>query len=552
MLIKSDGTALRRPVLSPDGRILAVIASDQRIHLIDLAEAVNGRKAINAIKITQQTRAFVSTCSILRWSPEIVYNNSNGEAEDAVSTTTSECDYGKSWLLLSDARRVIALSTEVRTPKMMPAMDEDDDFRSNILADYDVGDYNGKLTLVEFVLDHKHALVMFELGSYAAILSLSGPKRDDITSVKFSDSRSLAKAPDSRYFALLRRSGGLDKVTVFELDHGNQITYKSFDCRTSDAQNVTWCPTGQPLLAIWDSPAYGVRVSFVTAQGHALRQFDISSTIFRGSPKPAVDEGGMDLSYWSWRTLKDQDKNSTLQIFANSRKEVLIRTQSVHNMQTCTIADFSHSTSVDSSKSVVWVESSKLNDDQSTHFERSSGIIDLSQSLPTIGASKNASNHKRPDVDEVDLIEPNADQSLFATRLSAAPRVLYLWSQDRISRPQTVLIFRHAIHQVIFHPLLPNALVIVTNTKNPRVYAWHREALPPMSSTIPIKVDSSTSFSGVWLTACTTSNGSQMDADDDSAMMGRVPFLLTSNAAFAAGYLLNGNHQLSFRRILYR
>ena len=72
------------------------------------------------------------------------------EALEILSSTTSECDFGRSWLLLSDGRRVIALSIDLRSPRMMPLADQEG-AKSNILADYDLGAQMGKISLVEFV-----------------------------------------------------------------------------------------------------------------------------------------------------------------------------------------------------------------------------------------------------------------------------------------------------------------------------------------------------------------------------------------------------------------
>ncbi|KAJ9616439.1 hypothetical protein H2200_000157 [Cladophialophora chaetospira] len=555
MLIKIDGKATRRPVLSPDGKTLAVIAPDDRIHLIDLAEAAQGRKFVNGLKITKSTRPFIWTCSILRWSPEVVYT-CNDQAFEILSSTTSECDFGRSWLLLSDGKRVIAVSTDLRTPKAMSNVDEEGT-KSNILADYDLGDHLGKISLLEFVLDHRHALVFSEFGSSAAILNLTRPQRDDIPYLKFSDVRSLAQAPDSRYFALLRRDKAQDKVTVFQLGENNQLSFKSFNCNTSDAQNVTWCPTGQPLIAVWDSPTYGVKVSFFTAQGHALNQLEIGGSVFQWTLDTSTSEQiqNVGLTYFDWKRANRPMNDLGLQLLANDQRQVLVRYQSANSMTSRSRARITHPESIDGSKACVWLESSKPKTDKSTEFLRQAGAFEVEKTLSDDSKSQSRttsdSQSKTPaGHNQVDLVELNSTHSFVATRLQTSPRMLFLWRSFDTAHPQTVLIFRHAIRQVHFHPILPNVLVIVTNSKNPRIYAWYQPTLPPIAGLIPIDTSISTNFSGAWLPHCI---GAGAPHDRKGALTGdgqRCPFLFTSNTAFEAGYLSSQEGRLMFESIL--
>ena len=555
MLIKSNGTALRRPVLSPDGTTLAVIAPDDRVHLIDLSEAAQGRRYINGLKITKLARPWIRTCTILRWSPEVV-SSPNDESLEVLSSTTSECELGKSWLLLSDGRRIVALSTELRSPKMMSTFDEEG-AKSNILADYDLGDQAGKVSLLEFVFGHRHALVISEFSSTAGILSLTRPQRNDIPHVKFPDARSLAQAPCSRYFALLRRDKSQDKITVFHLGEDNQLSYRSFDCNTVDAQDITWCPTGQPLLAIRDSPAHGVKVSFFTAQGHALNQFDINRFAFERDRylSTSNEAEGLGLTYWSWRKANRATNHLNLQVMANGEKQVLVRYQSANSMGTRPRASIVHPESVDGSKTFVWVEATKTTGEKSIEFARHTGAFEVLQSSP---ASNGKSQHKcdpQAQVQEcnlVDIVELNSTHTLVAARLRASPRTLFLWRPHNAAQPHTVLVFRHAIRQIVFHPYLSHVLVVLTNSKHPRIYAWFQHSSPPIAGLIPIEASSSTNFVGSWLPECIDDSENRGSNGASNARSQRCPFLLTSNTAFEAGYLSCDEGRIVFESILHR
>lgn len=536
MLIRIHNKALQRPVLSPDGRHLAVIAPDLRIHIVNIHEAAQGRRFVNGLKVPKDMCQFLQRCSILRWSPETMID----EADDVLSTTTSECDFGSTWLSLSDGKKVIAMSTEVKTPRMMPrpAIDKDSGVKSNILADYDLSGHYGKANLVEFVFNHRYALVMQQYG-LASIISLTRPHRDEIQHTKFPDSRGFAAAPDSRYFALLRLDRMQDKVTVFELDQDHKITFKSFDCHTSDAQSLMWCPTGTPMLAVADASTYGVKVSFFTAQGHQLKQLDITPSAFYWGSELANQAQGIGLMHWTWKKAGLQDDQLTLQTFANGQKQVLVRYQSTSSMMPRVLMRITHPETIDGSRTLVWSESTG-DASSSTLFRRQTGTIDVKSIFNTDTQRQSpsaSSNH-------VDLIEFNCKHNLLATRHPSSLRTLFLWYPQQPAYPHTVLSFTHSVKQVLFHPFLPHVLLILTTSKSPRIYVWYQENLPPISGLVPIDTSSSTNFSTSWLGECAT----KPDGGDGT----RCPLLFTSTSAFEAGYLSSVDGRVVFKSILSR
>ncbi|KAK4942584.1 hypothetical protein LTR10_017713 [Elasticomyces elasticus] len=526
--MECNGKALQRPVLSPDGTLLALIAPDQKVHLISLVEAVQSRRFITAIKTPRSSRTFVQECHILHWSPETITTPT--DADEILSNTTSECDFGLRWLLLSNGHRLIALSTDLKSPRMMPRIDDNEDCKpSNILADYELGGQLGKVSLAEFVFNHRRALVMFEYGGTAAILSLTKPQREDIPHVKFSDSRSLAIAPHNRRFALLRREKGQDRVTVFDLEEGNNITYRSFDINTSDAQSITWCLAGDPVIAVCDSPSYGVKVYFFTAQGHPLKQLDISAGTFTRNHPPIdkpldADSEGPGLTHWQWR----RDGNRTIQIAANSQNQVLIRYQSAKSMSTQTVTAFTHPDTIDGSHTFVWQEMTSPTDATSA-FTRQTGMFDPTEP-----------DKQTPNSAQIDIISLNSDHTFIATRIRSAPRTLLLWRLcDVKGHPHTALILTHPIRQIHWHPTLSNVLVILTTRRQPLLYAWYQEHLPPVTGLLPIDA-TSTNYSASWLPECIREDDTQR----------RCPMLITSSTAFEVGYLQTSDGRIMFESII--
>lgn len=574
MLICDVGIALQRPVLSPDGRLLASISTDQKIHLVDLAAAANGHKSITAIKIPQSARPFLRECVILRWSPEITWVS--GEEGETLSTTTSECELGRTWLLLSDGDRLIALSTELRSPRALHGIEDETSTKSNILTDYKLGKHFGKLSLAEFVFNHRHALVFFEPGTNAAILSMTKPQREDIPHVKFSDSRSLAIGPGGRYFALLRRDKGQDKVTVFELAQSNEITYKSFDANTADAQNMAWCPAGSPVIAVCDSATHGAKISFFTAQGHLLKQLDITSTAFGPSVEPVE---GLGVTQWQWIRIQERDDNRTIQIATTAQAHVLIRYYTTKSMLVNTLVAFKHTHIVDGAHTTIWQETLSAQDPCSPPvFIRQTGTFDALKEKPNettkqfTSTSTLTSTSTTADFNTIDITSLNCDQTLLATRIRSSPRTLFLWKLDDITpntagvavHPHVVLLFSYPIKQALWHPRRPHVLVVLTTNKDPVLYAWTNESLltPPICGLIPrdhntinttmsmytnLKPSVNTNYSASWLPECTKRH---IGGGGGRGGGYHVPILLTSKTAYDAVYLSDQGGEVGFESII--
>lgn len=219
-------------------------------------------------------------------------------------------------LLLSDGVRLIVLDPEVSLQSMNGSRVDKDAFQRYIVADYHLGDRFGKLTYADF-LDRHHVLVCFELGAHASILSLSKPNRDDIGDVKFNDSQGLALSPDKPYAALLLRVKGHDRVAVLTLKDDDVQIRITFSTNTADAQGLMWAPNGDPVLAVWDSAAYGVKLNFFSALGHPLKQLSIL-----GLPKSSVADG-VGVTGLSWASTG----SSTILAVADGHKQIHIRNQ---------------------------------------------------------------------------------------------------------------------------------------------------------------------------------------------------------------------------------
>jgi len=447
--------------------------------------------------------------------------------DDTKSTTTSEVELGTTWLLFSDGKRVIALSTDLRVPSAMPGIGEGQESKSNVLSDYDLGGHFGKLTLLEFVFDHRNALVMFEYSASAMLLNLTRPQREEISHIKHSDSTAFAQAPDANRFALLRRDKGQDKISVFERSFTGPPTHQTFDSRTADAQGIMWCPGGQPLLVVYDSPSYAANVLFYTAEGHSLKQLDINSASLSLVTLP-MNVDGVGITCLKWINTSF---NETTQAVLDGQKQVYVRSLARESMVTQQLARFVHPETIDGSKTFVWQE------------ENGKG---LPSSFSSVFLRQNTSfsaisDPEEPSTSSANAIEINTDQTMIATSLQSASKLLWIWKPGQ-STPHTVIVFRHSVKNVLWHPILPNVLAVVTTQKRPVVYVWYQPNVGPICGQITLNHEIhpnqlasalSTKFSGSWLPGARHTNG-------------RVPFLFSSATRFEVSFLESVDGEVVF------
>ena len=297
-----------------------MIVPELEIHILSLADVYASHRVVRRIILPKVARDFLSSANILRWSPEMIFA---GESEGGKCDTTSGTVFATTWLLLCDGYRVIALSTELQSPSMIVSNIGNDEpsQSSNIVADYQIGSQYGKITLADFVFSHQHAVVLFETNTHASIISLTRPQRDDILNPKYPDSRSFKQSPNNRCLALLMRSKGQDQISVFAAKDSAYDNVSTFSPRTSDAQDLLWSPNGDPVLLVWDSASYGVKVTFFTAMGHSLKQLDLSTL----APSRPQAVGVITLK---WHAAGD----STVLAVADGNSNVLIRRQNNRNM----------------------------------------------------------------------------------------------------------------------------------------------------------------------------------------------------------------------------
>ena len=128
----------------------------------------------------------------------------------------------------------------------------------------------------------------------------------------------------------------------------------------------------------------------------------------------------------------------------------------------------------------------------------------------------------------------NADRSFVATVLTDNARAIWLWQPEH-PEPHTVLCFHHAVRQVLWHPIQPHVLLIVTAEKSPMVYVWHSETRPPVFCNIPLGDANPARIEASWL---------------NSTHQGRCLLLVTTAKVFTMGLLQEEEGTVTFLPVI--
>lgn len=171
-----------------------------------------------------------------------------------------------------------------------------------------------------------------------------------------------------------------------------------------------------------------------------------------------------------------------------------------------------HPAAIDGSKAIVWQQDPTA---QAT-FSLQKGAFDTMIQDDDSGDTR--------------VLEFNPDRSFVATVLMHNARTIWLWQPEHPD-PHTVLCFHHAVRQVLWHPVQPHVLLIVTTQKLPVVYVWHSETRPPASCNVPLGDTTSTRLEASWL---------------GSTDQGRHPLLVTTAKAFTMGLLQEEDGTIRF------
>lgn len=497
------GTSLCRPVVSPDDKLLAFISLDCEIHIIYCTPSSSNGILFKRVSLPRTLRQWLANAEILRSSQDTTVSEEQA---------TTKIELNTSWLLVSDGDRLVIINIELRKHEHAVSTSthtETQPETGNVLADYQLGSLYGKISMGDFVFSHRCALILFDTSSHVSLLSLNSTEIHQIPNPKVSDSRGFTKSPDDRYFAILLRSKGQDLINVFTLKQNKPEVSCAFSPKTIDAQSILWSPNGDPIIAIVDAAAYGTKVVFFTATGQPLNHLELSTL----SSRPTL---GLGVTTFKWLS---RSEFSTVLLASDGEKNVLVRQQDKGSTKTTRLFYFTHPDTIDGSRSLVYQETL----DNSGH-----GFSPIKTAL--------SSSLTDPSNAEVDTLTLSAEGDVLCTKISGHPKAIWIWkSSDGSSAPpvnaHSVLIFRHPVIQILFHPRLTGVLLVVTAQRDPIIYVWHQEqSSPPAVVEIPLPSPPSSSRP-------VPSTSTKLEAHWLTDARNPLSLLLTAPHAFQLGFL---------------
>ena len=477
--------AQHRPVLSDDGHFIAIVTSTHELRIIEVVDA-NNVSVLFQGSLPKIPSTVWDKLVVLRFAPPPI--------DDRAAVP---------WLIASDGSRLLVLNIQ---HLLNCVQDLGSNTSAFVAADYDLGGQQfGRLQYADFAFSNEHVFALFEASGNASILSTSRPHRDDIPGIKFASGRGISKSPTGQSATLLLRSKGQDQLMLLGSDGTTIKTQACFSLPTADAQSVVFCPSRDPVVAVYDSPAYGVKVHFFSATGHHLKALDITDFGL------SVGLNGVGVSQLHWAKSTD----STIIAVADGHKQIFIRKQKLRTMSVENVGIFTHPSTINGSKSIVWQQTGEI------EFALQKGEFDAVLESKSSG--------------DVALLEFNCDQSYLATSLADNPATVWIWQPEHPD-PHTIITFGSQVRSLLWHPKLANVLVIITSSKEPLLYCWDVETRPPKCCKIALPNTESTRFETKWL---------------DYPIDGRYPFVMTSIKAIEYGFLRPEDNTVVFESAIH-
>lgn len=489
--------------ISPCKRLIARTTTEGQLEITVLPSVSQSHPVTSVILPIEHhfAREFIPSVHVLKFS---LKNNEDIAESNGREAVVNPSEMIETWLLLAGKHRLVAFHIE------LPLHGSSRSILLETTVDVEFPQLYGKITSAEFVFGHESALVLFEIAPHASILSLNQAQRDDIPNRKFSTDQGYSildtKISDhdskpTSSLALLTRDKHSDFVVV--LDRGKVVS--SFKTETIDACGVKWSPDGCPLLMVWDSPAYGLKVSFTTAFGHPLRLLDISPES-RISLGLSTDFHTLGVSILDW-VQKAGTRNVTALVFGHSTKSITLRTQDSKSL-TVESQTFKYPKMVRGMRTAIWQEIGH------NKYEAVLSGINL-------------------DVDDtanVDIVAASSDGCKVASKLQDPANMVLIWER-RQTDPIAAIVLQNDIQQLLWDD--SSALCIVTSENKPSFHYCANFQSTPVRVLAPrLEKYSSSRWRGRWL------NIQPISAGGHTTRSQKV-FVMSSKSHFDALFLNN-------------
>ncbi|OCK74239.1 WD40 repeat-like protein [Lepidopterella palustris CBS 459.81] len=312
----------------------------------------------------------------------------------------------------------------------------------------------GKIVNGDFGCTEDEVILFSDFGAKVTIWSLASGRSVEIKDPKFSTVKGYGYRLKTGIFALLSRPAGQDIVTLHA--PGTYFVLKTITLASVDAQGLRWSPDGR-WLVVWDAPSSGYRVLVYTADGHLFRMYS-------GEREGEVCGLGVKCVEWTPR-------GDGLAIGGWDKRVTLLSTRTFSP-----VVFLDHTPSVQLTNGSVWQEA------VSASSARSYAITAQPISPPVAVSSPSDSSPKVG----ISIAAFNADGTLVATRDDSTPTTVWLWDLTHMAS-RTVIIQHAPVKHLLWHPTIPDLLLIQCAHDDPVLYLWSSTANAPEIITVSLQ-----------------------------------------------------------------
>ncbi|KAF2815793.1 TolB, C-terminal domain-containing protein [Mytilinidion resinicola] len=320
----------------------------------------------------------------------------------------------------------------------------------------------GKIVHAEFGRDGEEVLLWNDFGAKVTVWCLKTGRSVEIKDPKFVGWRGCGTRPTPGgeeggvgVLALLSRPAGQDVVTL----HAPKTYFviKTVAVPSVDAQGIKWSPDGR-WFVIWDAASAGYKVFVYTADGHLYRMY--------GGETAEGDICGLGIRSVEWTP-----DGKYLAIAGWDKRVTLLSTKTFSP-----VVFLDHTPTIQISTGTVWTEM------VSALSSRSYSVTAQPVSPPKVASPPNDPAPKLG----ISLTTSNADGTLIATRDDSTPTTVWIWDLSQLA-PKTVIIQHAPVRQLLWHPTIPDLLLIQCIQDDPIVYIWSASSDGPEIITIGLQ-----------------------------------------------------------------
>ena len=164
--------------------------------------------------------------------------------------------------------------------------------------------------------------------------------------------------------------------------------------------------------------------------------------------------------------------------------------------------------------------------------------------IPTISSQTNTGIPRT-----VEILKDNCDGSMLASTSGLMPSTLWIWQGFR--SPLAVISFRDPIRQAVWHPEIPDALLIVTASSQPRIHLWTKRNEP---RSVPITLHKRDATSGRHEVRWVQDFENQTEHQEENKVVGErnedYLFVITNEKCFDIGFIETLLNDVNFQSVL--